>query len=131
MKRILVIEDSKILSEIISIQLTNHFNCKVDVLPNADPTIEYIKNKKPDLIVLDYRFNERNLKYQNGIEFLVEFRKESSIPVIIFSGESNSEIIFKITALGANDYVCKEDDDFMKDLIASTFICLPDMQLIC
>ena len=119
MKKILVIEDSKILSKIISLQLLNYIDCKVDIMLNADSALTFIEDYPPDLIVLDYRFNQENLIFNNGLEFLKVFREKYKIPVIFFSGQSDREKALEIINAGATAYISKDDDDFMIDLLAS------------
>ena len=63
---------------------------------------EYLKNGHCDLIILDYMMPEID-----GMAFLAELRKKSSIPVIMLS--AREEIAKKTQALelGADDYVVK------------------------
>ncbi len=118
-KNIFVIEDSRILSEIIAIQLKRQFNCSVNIFNNGDAVSYNIKKHSPDLIVLDYNFNDPDLSYNNGLEVLVEVKKKSNIPVIVFSGQRDMDIALEIVKKGANDYISKDGDDFMEVLLSS------------
>jgi DNA-binding response OmpR family regulator len=86
-KTIIVIEDSQIISEIITLQLKRNFNCNVITLKNGDNVFYNVNKFSPDLIILDYNFNDSKLKFNNGLEVLIELRKDSEIPVIVFSGQ--------------------------------------------
>ncbi|MFT4661435.1 MAG: DNA-binding NtrC family response regulator [Glaciecola sp.] len=119
-KKIFVIEDSSILSRIIELQLRQEFNCETTVFKNADDAMIVIKLSVPDLIVLDYIYNERDRRYANGLEFLKELRKKYDVPVIVFSGQSDKQKAIELIKEGANDYINKDDDDFMDDLLAAT-----------
>jgi len=118
-KTIFVVEDSKIISEIIALKLKNRFNCIVKVFQNGDDIINQIKKHSPDLVVLDYNFNEAELTYNSGLEVLVELRQRFKIPVIVFSGQRDKEKAVELIQKGANDYISKDDDDFMDNLLNS------------
>jgi DNA-binding NtrC family response regulator len=118
-KTIFVIEDSRILSEIIALQLRREFKCKVSIFENGDDVVNQIKKYSPDLIVLDYNLNESGLNYCSGLEVLVELRKKHKTPVIVFSGQTDKQKALEIVRKGANDYISKDDDDFMSALLQS------------
>lgn len=84
------------------------FECSLEISPDAavaDSAMsasEFLKNGHCDLIILDYMMPEID-----GMAFLAELRKKSSIPVIMLS--AREEIAKKTQALelGADDYVVK------------------------
>jgi len=118
-KTIFVVEDSQILSEIIALQFKRNFNCNVIIFKNADNIFFNINKYLPDLIVIDYSFNDSKLNFHNGLDVIVELRKDSSIPVIVLSGQRNMSKAIEIVQKGANDYISKDDDDFMNSLLES------------
>jgi len=118
-KTILVIEDSNIISEIIALRLKISFNCSVIIFNNGDDIVNQIKKYLPDLVVLDYNFNDSKLKYKNGLEVLVELRKQTEVPVIVFSGQTDKIKALEMIRRGANDYINKDNDDFMLALLQS------------
>jgi DNA-binding NtrC family response regulator len=118
-KTIFVIEDSQILSEIISLQLKRNFNCDVIAFKNGDNICNHVNEYLPNLIILDYKFNDSKLIFNNGLEVLVELRKHSNVPVIFFSGQRNIGKAIEIVQNGANDYISKDVDDFMTNLLDS------------
>ena len=118
-KTIFVVEDSQILSEIIALQFKRNFNCNVIIFKNADTIFFNISKYLPDLIVIDYSFNDSKLNFHNGLDVIVELRKDSSIPVIVLSGQRNMSKAIEIVQKGANDYISKDDDDFMNSLLES------------
>ncbi|NQX98951.1 MAG: response regulator [Flavobacteriales bacterium] len=119
MKTILIVEDSKILSEIIAVQVKQKIDCETLVFENADHVMKQIQTQIPNLIILDYRFNDTELQYNNGLDFLIELRKNYTIPVIVFSGQNDKQKAVEIMKSGANDYISKDEDDFMDDLLKS------------
>ena len=116
---IFVIEDSKILTEIIALQLKRKFECKVLVFENGEAINEEIKKHSPDLIILDYNFNNKKMHYSNGLQILLKLREYYSTPVVVFSGQRDKEKATEILSAGASDYVSKDDDDFMENLFSS------------
>jgi DNA-binding response OmpR family regulator len=118
-KTIFIIEDSKILSEIISLNVYKKLNSNNLTFENGDDAMEQMLSNAPDLIILDYNFNAKEIFYKTGLEFLKELRKTSEVPVIVFSGQKNKEVELDLIRLGVNNYIHKEDDDFMDILIGS------------
>jgi two-component system response regulator AtoC len=118
-KTIFVIEDNPMLSEIIALQLKHNFNCKVIIFKNGDHLFYNVTKYLPDLIILDYNFNASKLNFNNGLEVLVRLRKDSNVPVVVVSGQSDMAKAIEIVQKGANDYISKDDDDFMNNLLAS------------
>jgi len=119
MKTILIVEDSKILAEIIASQVEQQIDCETFIFENADGVMNHMQSKTTDLIILDYKFNDTKLKYSNGLDFLIELRKGYSLPVIVFSGQNDKQRAIELIKSGANDYISKDDDDFMDGLMKS------------
>ena len=77
MKKILIIEDEKIIRNELKSLLENS-GYEVLIIEKFDNVKENIKNMKFDLILMDI-----NLPNKNGEILLKEIRKESNIPIII------------------------------------------------
>jgi DNA-binding response OmpR family regulator len=118
-KTIYVIEDSKIISEIIGYHMSEKFSCKALLFENADDAMKQLLLSPPELIILDYNFNYDSLNYSTGLDFLIELRKNNTVPVIVFSGQRDDQIAKEIIKQGANDYIAKQDDDFLDSLLVS------------
>ena len=98
---ILIVDDESKIRRLLSRSLeTEGFD--VAVADSAMSASEFLKNGHCDLIILDYMMPEID-----GMAFLAELRKKSSIPVIMLS--AREEIAKKTQALelGADDYVVK------------------------
>lgn len=105
-KKILIIEDEKSLSKIISGAIDQK-RFKVILATDTDEGMEKAILEKPDLIILDVL-----LPGKSGFEFLqdIKNRKETKqIPVIILSNLGQEEEIRKGLSLGAIDYLVKAD----------------------
>ena len=107
---ILIVDDESKIRRLLSRSLeTEGFD--VAVADSAMSASEFLKNGHCDLIILDYMMPEID-----GMAFLAELRKKSSIPVIMLS--AREEIAKKTQALelGADDYVVKPFD--AKEVVA-------------
>ncbi len=104
MKKILLIEDEKILSAMYQDKFTEA-GFEVSATFEAKEGLEIAKKEKPDLIILDIL-----LPRENGVYFLTELRKDleiSSIPVVVFSNYDDPETKKKSIQLGAKEYLIK------------------------
>lgn len=103
-KVILVVEDDRFLSRIYSTKLTKE-GYEVVLAVEADEADRKLKEKKPDLILLDLVLPKRS-----GFEFLEEIKQNAdfkAIPVIILSNLGQEEDIARGKKLGAADYLVK------------------------
>ena len=101
MKKILIVEDEKIIRNELQTLLQNS-GYEVISLECFDNVKEEIKKLKVDLILLDI-----NLPNINGEILLKEIRKESNIPVIMVTSRvSEIDEVLSIS-YGADDYITK------------------------
>lgn len=103
-KSILVVEDDRFLSRIYATKLTKE-GYEVILAVEADEAMRKVKEKKPDVILLDLV-----LPKKSGFEFLEEIKKDkilAKIPVIILSNLGQREDIERGKKLGAVDYLVK------------------------
>lgn len=104
MKKILLIEDEKILAEMYREKFSQAgFN--VFLAFEGKEGLKLAKKEKPDLIVLDILLPD-----ENGIIFLEWLRKEpeiASIPVVAFSNYDEPETRREAAKLGVKDYLIK------------------------
>ena len=106
MKKILIIEDEKVLSEMYQdVFLQEGF--KVSLASTAEEGLEAAKKEKPDFILLDIL-----LPKENGVSFLKKLKAEpeiSSIPIVAFSNYDDPHTRKEATDLGIKDYLLKTD----------------------
>lgn len=103
-QKIVLIEDDETLAEVLYSEFTE---AGFEVVPAFDGNegLRQVKEKKPDLVLLDLILPEKN-----GFEVLEELKKSpdtSEIPVIILSLLGEDEDIKKGLKLGADDYIVK------------------------
>lgn len=101
MKRILVVDDEKPISDIISFNLKNE-GFDVETAFDGEEALEKFTKVGPDIIILDLM-----LPKIEGLEVCREIRKTSSVPIIMLTAKDSE--IDKVLGLelGADDYVTK------------------------
>jgi two-component system, OmpR family, response regulator VicR len=103
MSKILIIEDDKIIKNIMEFLLKKE-GYEIDIAIDGSQAFEKIKNTSPDLVITDIM-----LPYKSGLE-ITSFVKTNypKIPVIIVSalGKEDATII-EAFKLGADDLVAK------------------------
>jgi len=106
MKKILVAEDDKFLSNAYRVKLAKAgFEAKI--VTDGLATMEALKTFIPDLILLDLVMPRKD-----GFAVLKELQadeKLKSIPVLVASNLGQKEDINKAMALGAKDFVVKSN----------------------
>ncbi len=102
--RLLLIEDNHDSAEMITMYLQGD-GFVVDSAENAISGISKLKYADYDLVVLDI-----NLPDYNGFDVCTKIRKESSVPIIVVSGNKDVESKLLAFRLGADDFMTKPID---------------------
>lgn len=101
MKKILIVEDEKIIRNELKTLLENS-GYEVSAIENFNNTKEDIIKSKVDLVLLDI-----NLPNVNGEILLKEIRKETNIPVIMVTSRVGEVDEVLSISYGADDYITK------------------------
>ncbi|MCS4488348.1 response regulator YycF [Streptococcus sciuri] len=101
MKKILIVDDEKPISDIIKFNLTKEGYSVVTAF-DGNEALELFDKERPDLLILDLMLPEKD-----GLEVAREIRKTSYVPIIMLSAKDSE--IDKVIGLeiGADDYVTK------------------------
>jgi two-component system response regulator VicR len=101
MKKVLVVDDEKPISDIIKFNLTKE-GYEVFVAFDGEEALERFAEVSPDIILLDLM-----LPKMDGLEVCREIRKSSDVPIIMLTAKDSE--IDKVLGLelGADDYVTK------------------------
>ncbi len=99
--KILIIEDVKEMSDLISLYLSKE-GMEAEQCDSAEDALKLLKTYQPDLVILDL-----NLPGIDGFEFLSRFRKKFSVPVIIVSARDADEDIINGLSNGADEFISK------------------------
>ena len=103
-KNILLVEDERILAQMYKDKF-EEAGYPTDVIFSAEEAFDFLKNNKPDLILLDIL-----LPKQNGVallEALKEMPGISEIPVVALSNYDDPETKKKAFKMGVREYLLK------------------------
>lgn len=101
MKKILVVDDEKPISDIIKFNLTKEGFETVTAFDGREAITKF-EEENPDLIILDLMLPELD-----GLEVAKEVRKTSHIPIIMLSAKDSEFDKVIGLEIGADDYVTK------------------------
>ena len=101
MKKILVVDDEKPISDIVKFNLTKE-GYEVLTAFDGEEALEIFAAEQPDLILLDLM-----LPQTDGLEVAREIRKSSEVPIIMVSAKDSEFDKVIGLELGADDYVTK------------------------
>lgn len=101
MKKIMVVEDDKVIAEELFNLLTNS-SYEVEILDDFNDSENKILNSGADLVLLDI-----NIPGLNGQSLLKEIRKKSNIPIIMVTSRSLEIDEALSISYGADDYITK------------------------
>jgi len=110
MNRILVIDDDKELCALIKRSVLTE-NIEADCCNSGKEGLINLKEKEYQLVVLDVM-----MPGMDGFETLEQIRKESSLPILMFTSKNDSASKVRGLRAGADDYLTKPFD--MDELIA-------------
>lgn len=103
MKSILVVEDEKLMCELISIHLEDQF--ELAFVHDGAKALALVKQELFDLMILDVM-----VPYINGFDVCKEIRGASNVPILMLTARSSVEDRVKGLQLGADDYLVKPFD---------------------
>ena len=102
--KILVVEDDLYMQTILNEYLNGIFEAVI--CNNGVDALSFLQDGNiPDLVISDL-----NVPKLNGLELIAQIKASnffSSIPIMILSGDDNSEMRIKCLNAGADDYVVK------------------------
>lgn len=101
MKKIMIIEDDKLICDELS-ELLSNSGYKPLILNDFQNAVEEILNCRPDLILLDI-----NIPFINGEMLLVKLREKCNIPIIMVTSRNNEADEVLSISYGADDYITK------------------------
>ncbi|WP_108946828.1 diguanylate cyclase [Shewanella halifaxensis] len=101
--RILVVEDSQVVSRVMRHLLTQELNCEVDVAPDLQSAKALLAEHEYFVAITDLNLPDA----QEGE--IVKFVLAKQIPCIVLTGSWNAEQRARLLQLGIVDYVFKEN----------------------
>lgn len=107
-KKILLIEDEKVIREILQKRLTKE-GYQISIAEDGEEGLEKMKKVEPDLIILDIIMPKKG-----GFEVMEGMQKEKTlkdIPIIIVSNSGQPVELGRAKELGAKDWLIKTEFD--------------------
>ncbi len=101
MTKILIVEDEQKIAELLRDYLIQS-GFDPTILDNGLDVVPYVRENKPDLIVLDLMLPGRD-----GMEICKEIRTFSNLPIIMVTARVEEIDRLLGLELGADDYICK------------------------
>ncbi|AUT05572.1 MULTISPECIES: response regulator YycF [Streptococcus] len=101
MKKVLIVDDEKPISDIIKFNLTKEGYDTITAFDGREAVTAF-EEEKPDLVILDLMLPELD-----GLEVAKEIRKTSHIPIIMLSAKDSEFDKVIGLEIGADDYVTK------------------------
>lgn len=99
--RILIIDDNSGITNLVH-QLLRTQGYEVFSASNDDEGIQMIRDKAPDLVILDLMF-----PHQDGWDVCKAIRSFSNVPIMIMSALNGAVYIASALDMGADDYLVK------------------------
>lgn len=108
MKKILIVDDDKVFTKILSsVLVAEHFT--VVEASNGHDGLSAFEKEKPDLVVLDMK-----MPALDGVGFLKQLREKNDnktpVPVIIVSNLATIEKVSEGIGLGIKGYISKSEE---------------------
>lgn len=101
MPRVLVIEDTDEIRELIEISLSRA-GMEIDSATDGVRGLELMRSVAPDAVVLDL-----NLPGRDGMSLCREIREFSQVPILVASGDDTLDRRERSKSAGANDFIGK------------------------
>ena len=100
--RVLIVDDDAAMARYLSTYLVRH-NFDVNTVGSGEEAIRMFRVYDPVLVLLDVAMNG-----MSGIDTLERIKQiKPEVSVIMLSAQSNPEVIFRASKLGADDYISK------------------------
>ena len=88
-KRLLIVEDERIIAEDIKGTLVQFGYQVIDIIPDGESVLECYEELNPDLILMDIMLAGKI----NGIETAIKIKEKHNIPIIYLTAYSNEPIL--------------------------------------
>ena len=99
--KILVVDDESNITRVLRRSLAAH-RYEVRTAADGESALDTFSDFQPDLIITDL-----NMPEMSGIEFCLEIRKISGVPIIVLSVKGEEKTKVEALDAGADDYITK------------------------
>jgi DNA-binding NtrC family response regulator len=111
-KKIFIVDDDKFSSTAMEDYLTRTIPHEISLFGTGEECLRHLP-EGPDIVILDYNLNSVFKDAANGMQILEAIKKtDSTIRVIMLSGQEAYGTALKTITKGAEEYVLKGEDAF-------------------
>lgn len=109
--KILVVDDNKNVLSALKILLNAHFE-EVTLLPSPNTLLATLREKNPDVVLLDMNYSAGINTGNEGLFWLSEVKKmNADLPVVLFTAYADIDLAVTALKEGASDFVVKPWDN--------------------
>ncbi len=109
--RILVVDDNRNVLNALRIFLEGHFE-EVTLLSSPTQLASMLKERAPDVVLLDMNFSAGINSGNEGLFWLAEVKKlDPELPVVLFTAYADIDLAIRALKEGATDFVVKPWDN--------------------
>lgn len=102
-RQILIVEDVDLIADFMDLLLCRHGYQVAGVVASGKDAVTAALTTSPDLVLMDIRLEG----FMDGIEAAEKIRQNSDTPIVFVSAHTDTGIIYKAMATGANGYIIK------------------------
>ena len=104
-----VVDDDSFITSLVERHLLAE-GYRVKSFSMGEECLEAI-GERPDVVILDYYFDTGSDSAMNGMEVLERIKeKDTSITVVMLSGQERGEVVLELARKGIEDYVVKDNN---------------------
>ena len=103
-KSILIVDDNEMFTEFLAEYLSEHYEVEVRTDPMSALAAAF--ETTPDVVLLDHNLHQ----HLSGLDVIKNFKISGflrNVPIILVTGETDSEVRIKALMTGASDVVAK------------------------
>src|SRR5688572_8489296 len=104
MKTVLVVDDDSEILEMVKVVLEEKGH-NIATAKDGKACMREIIVKKPDLIIMDLKMP--NMDGLNALDLIRVTQMNKQVPILMWSGDTDPEVIARATRLGADDFLSK------------------------
>ncbi|HBL32613.1 MAG TPA: sigma-54-dependent Fis family transcriptional regulator, partial [Porphyromonadaceae bacterium] len=109
--RILIVDDNKNVLSALRILLNTYFE-EVTLLSSPNTLLTMLKEKNPDVVLLDMNYSAGINTGNEGLFWLSEVKKAApDLPVVLFTAYADIELAVTALKKGASDFIVKPWDN--------------------
>jgi CheY-like chemotaxis protein len=117
-RNIFVVDDSKIIADIMKKVISSIAGVTVTDFRNGRTFLNGLHDTVPDMIFLDYYLDAENRREPNGEEIFFRVKKSHpEIPIVLITGINDPEKLEHFRQIGFTDVINKDEPEIFNHII--------------